>query len=458
MVQRESKKQKLNKNAGFSLVEVLVCIAIVALISVPIMAGFRTSALYTNKAHKTQKVTAYAQETLETAKSVDVEEFKSMIDNAVDADGNDAGSVSEDVDTTLKSQFPSEYSDDLFRRIMCRQQNIEIDGELYDMEVTFSPTQYSQKKAAGDDAFSLTTADDANVYAINEVDAVDGMLFPVIADEIGQFEGNQVVCSNGHAKAHGAVLYNLQGLLKSEQMTGSEGDRIAAIYSNLTKTVKVTIDQIGSETGATLGGVNYIKNQIKVSCDVIYESSYNGVALKQAYNVFSGNYELLGRLAADGSVEEWEQGGNIYIFATAYCDANPELGMPAANKIEIVNNYGGSGKLDIYLVRGYYYEKDGSGNFVYQKGLQFDSVTLNGTTYATVPSGSVLSGELSTGNSYLHTNIKGMLTSRELQISDFEQTVGMKKPTMRCYHVNIRMVEQSSGDEVVNIETTKEIR
>ena len=48
-------------DTGFSLIEVLVCIAIVALISVPIMAGFRASALYTNRAHSTQVVTAYAQ-------------------------------------------------------------------------------------------------------------------------------------------------------------------------------------------------------------------------------------------------------------------------------------------------------------------------------------------------------------------------------------------------------------
>lgn len=455
MVQRENKKQKMNKNAGFSLVEVLVCIAIVALISVPIMAGFRTSALYTNKAHKTQKVTAYAQETLETAKSVDVEEFKSMIDNAVDADGNDAGSVSEDVDTTLKSQFPSEYSDDLFRRIVCRQQNIEIDGELYDMEVTFSPTQYSQKKAAGDDAFSLTAADDANVYAINEVDAVDGMLFPVIADEIGQYEGDDA----GHA----AVLYNLQGLLKKEQMTGDETSRIAEIYSNLTKTVEVTVDdsEVDVETIVTNPhtGVNYVKNKLKVTCDVIYESSYNGIPLKQVYNVFSGNYEMFGEKfeAEDGStMVRWERGGKIYIFARAYCDTT--LGMPKANKIEIINNYGDSGELEIYLVRGYYYEKDGDGNPINQRGLHFDSVKINGYEYSSVPSSNVLLGEYSDGKANIHTNIKGMITSRVLQPSDFNQTVGKKKPSMRCYCVTIRMVEQSSGEEVVNIETTKEIK
>ena len=40
----ENWKQKAGKqnSGGFSLVEVLVCIAILAIISVPILAGFRT--------------------------------------------------------------------------------------------------------------------------------------------------------------------------------------------------------------------------------------------------------------------------------------------------------------------------------------------------------------------------------------------------------------------------------
>lgn len=451
-MQKVGKVQKLNKDAGFSLVEVLVCIAIIALISVPIMAGFRTSAFYTNKAHKTQKVTAYAQETLETIKSVDVETFTAMIDNAVDGDGNDAGTVDDsDVDTTLQAQFPS-YSDEFFRRIVCTQENIEIDGELYDMEVTFDPSDYSQKKDPADDAFSYTSANDANVYAVTEVNAVNGMLFPVIADEISQYEGT------GAAPA--AVLYNLRSLLKKNQQSGDVEAEIQTIYNNLTKTVQITIDETGSEQTVSLGSTNYIKNNLRVNCDVIYESVCNGVALKQIYNVYSGNFELLGRLATDGSgVEEWEKGGNVYIFARAFQDQFFGSAAPAANKIEIMNHYSGTGKLDIYLVRGYYYDRDAMGQISNQHGLHFDTVTVNGTVYENIPQMTVLSGEWSDSNTQLHTNIKGMIPGRALVMpADAEVTVGMEKPTMRCYHVTIRMIEKSSGDEVANMETTKEIR
>lgn len=449
-------------NTGFSLVEVLVCIAIVAVISVPIMAGFRTSALYTSRAHSTQAVTAYAQETLETVKSVDVNVFKAQVSAFTDADGNANGNVDEsNIDTALQAQFDSSYSTEFFKKIICRQNNISIGGKRYNMEVIYDPVDYSQKKALAEDAFSDTPADDANVYAVNEVESVNGMLFPVIADEISKYEGT------GAAAA--AVLYNLQGQLKENQLTGSEADRIAQIYQNLTKKVKVTILNNGTETSTSLGGTNYVQNSIKVICDITYESTYNGVPLKQIYNVFAGNYELLGRLSGAGQVEEWEKGGKIYIFARAYQDQFL-LNAPAANIIEIENDYTGTGKLDIYLVRGYYFDKASEADEATNKrGLQFDQVIVNGSaagiTYSSIPQTTVLSGEWSdgdSGNTYFHTNIKGMFANRQLQPSDFEETIGMAKPMMRCYKVTIRVYERddagNDGDEVVNMETTKEIR
>lgn len=432
---------------GFSLVEVLVCIAILAIISVPILAAFRTSALYTNRAHKTQKVTAYAQDILETVKSTDVTTFI-----------NSSGCTrEEEIDSHLQAKFPS-YSEELFKKIKCEKKDIVIDGDKYDMEVIFDPTDYSQKKEGEVKASELTSANDANVYEVNEVNEVDGMLFPVIAEQINQYE-----VSEGGKGA--AVLYNLDGLLKKNQKTGNIEDRIEIIYGNLTKTVKVTIEGDTSGGLFTLGTTEYVKGNLKVNCDVIYESEYNGAALKQIYNVFSGNYELLGRTSKDGAgntvLEEWEKGGNVYIFAKAFQDQNL-LNAPKANKIEIENLYTGIGKLDVYLVRGYYFKVGTNPAEINEKhGLQFDQVMVNGTWYLSgIPVATPLTGEWTTegGNTHFHTNIKGIIGNRDLQTSDFEQTVGAKKPSLRCYKVTIKMTEQSSGDEVVNISTTKEIR
>lgn len=447
------KEQKLNRNAGFSLVEVLVCIAILALISVPILAGFRNSAWYTNKAHKTQKVTTYVQETLETIKSTDVEAFVKSIDQAVDQDGNDVGESKRILDGELQSKFEladgTFYANEYFETIICTQKNIEIDSELYDMEITFDPTVYSQKKIEGSPVPSPDASDagviDANVYAVTEVNSVNGMLFPVIADEINSYEGTGAYPA--------AVLYNLRGQLKENQHGVKEMvDELEEIYTNLTKTVQICIDETGSESKFESDSSKYIQNQLKVTCNLLYESTCNGVKLKQIYNVYSGNFELMGKLDNDGSVEEWEKGGNIYIFARAYQDQYFVGKTPTANKIEIINNYHGSAELDIYLVRGYYAVGEN------KWGLQFDEIKIGEKNYMKIPQMTPCSGEMAVEKLHLHTNVKGMITDRTLTSANFEETIGMGKPVMRCYQVTIRMTEKSSGKEVAYMETTKEIR
>ena len=64
-----------NTNEGFSLVEVLVCVAIISIISIPILQGMRTAATLNFKANKTQKATAYAQEEIEKIKALTVQQY-----------------------------------------------------------------------------------------------------------------------------------------------------------------------------------------------------------------------------------------------------------------------------------------------------------------------------------------------------------------------------------------------
>lgn len=462
----ENWKRKAGKqnSGGFSLVEVLVCIAILAIISVPILAGFRTSMYYTNRAHKTQTATAYAQSVLETVKSTEVKEFVQQIENATDADGNQTGSVEESVDTSLQAEFNSDtaYTDEFFKTIRCKQKDIDIGGKLYDMEVVFNPTGYSQKK--DDPAFSNTAANDANVYAVSSVDDVNGMLFPVIADEINQYEGT--------GSEPSAALYNLREQLKKDQYVDGAPNsteviaQLLTIYNNLTKQVVVTID--GGTSGITKnrGSDSYYQDRIRVSCDVIYESEYEGTPLSLKYNVYSGYYGLSGKESTDEDgnikIESWEKGGNIYIFAKAYQDqyfrVSGQGTKPKANEIEIRNDYRGQGKLNIYLVRGYYYDIDANNKVTNQWGLNFNKVIVDGRGYSSVPESTVLSGETSTENTYFHTNIKGMITDLALQNGDFEQTIGKEKPSMRCYEVTIKLTEQETGRTAADISTTKETK
>ncbi len=68
--------QKLNNNAGFSLVELLIAVIILAIIVVPMLHGFVTSARMNGKARVSQRATTVAQDIMEGLKAYDIEELK----------------------------------------------------------------------------------------------------------------------------------------------------------------------------------------------------------------------------------------------------------------------------------------------------------------------------------------------------------------------------------------------
>ncbi|MDE5932235.1 MAG: prepilin-type N-terminal cleavage/methylation domain-containing protein, partial [Lachnospiraceae bacterium] len=72
---------QLNKNAGFSLVELLIAVIILAIIVVPLLHGFVTSARMNGKARQTQRAITVAQDLMEGLKAYDIEELKEQFNN-----------------------------------------------------------------------------------------------------------------------------------------------------------------------------------------------------------------------------------------------------------------------------------------------------------------------------------------------------------------------------------------
>ena len=71
-MQCERKKKQLN-NGGFSLLEVLVAMVILAIVSIPLLHSFVTTARTNAKAKVLMKATDVAENTVETFKNQDVE-------------------------------------------------------------------------------------------------------------------------------------------------------------------------------------------------------------------------------------------------------------------------------------------------------------------------------------------------------------------------------------------------
>ena len=76
MEKKNGNFQQRNKDAGFSLVELLIAVIILAIIVVPMLHGFVTSARMNGKAKQVQRATTVAQDIMEGLKAYDIEELQ----------------------------------------------------------------------------------------------------------------------------------------------------------------------------------------------------------------------------------------------------------------------------------------------------------------------------------------------------------------------------------------------
>lgn len=435
-------QKRREDNGGFSLLEVLVCIAVLALICVPVLRGFETSSWYNKRAYETQNITAYMQQLTETVQHVSKESFEQSVNAA-------GGSISRELNVAQQNEFPETnpgetYPEELFTVTTCLQEKVTIAGKSYDVKVVYNPVAYSKKKTSSVSALE-SGAEDVNVYTAVDIASVDGMKFPVIADEINAYDGTKE-----NAGATGgdisAVLYNLMNRLTQNDRSAaglSEAELLKQLYENTGKEIQVRVRQYG--------------NRIQVNCDIIYECTWPRT-IREVYNVYQSNFELVENQDESGNFVSWKKGGKIYILAKAWREQGKlKASMPRYNKITFHNETAAATPpLELYLVRGYYYNLDGAGGVVNQRGLHFDEVSIDGSVYAKMSSPNVLTGEFSTGRTNLYTNIKGQMTGRQLMSGDFEAVIGRERARVRCYEVTMTLTDRSSGTVAARIVTTKE--
>lgn len=429
-------KEKKIGNRGSSLVEVLVGIAVLAIICVPLFSGFRTSSYLNSRAHYTQAATIYAQSVIEDMKRMSVKEFTEEILNETDEKKDPAGTITREVDTQLYALFPG-YEEELFTIIRCRQKNIRIDGKAYDLEAVYDPTPYSAMKND-----SSESAADVNVFGIAGVQGVDGLKFPVISAEINMYEGT------GEAAA--SFLKDLWWMVPEKERNGIN---LGELYDKTKKTVDVIIRGSGSSS-------------IKVVCDVTYEVPEYSV--KKTYNVYNSSYELVEKKDEQGNFAGYLTGGRIYIFAKAYQDQSGAMGgrMIRENTIKITNYYVGQ-PLDIYLVRGHYSEAaPDNPDPAFKKGVNFDHVILSDGNsekeYSSLTPGEILTGEILSDSSKgyqnmnFRTNIKGTNLARMLTTEDVEQTIGKDVSKLRCYQLTVTLTDTERKETAAQVVSAKE--
>jgi prepilin-type N-terminal cleavage/methylation domain-containing protein len=419
---KESKYGK--SSAGFSLVEVLVCIALLAIVCVPLLSGFRTSAVLNNKAHYTQKVTAYAQEELETIKTFSVEDYTAQFTGAGTEPGVTYTYIASDSDAewvdlrTKADAIMSSFnpgvtlSDDkkkeLFNPFICEKKGIQIGSKTYTMRASFMPAEYSQYD-------KRTSAAGVNVAGYFDIAEADAVKFPVITDEINQYDEMSA------------------GILAAKLEEIGESKTEADILSNMKKTIDIDIQSSASE------------GTVDVRCDITYAYPAASPKAEANYCVYKASYELYPAVETGSLRIGAESGGSVFIMANAYRSLN----VSCINELNIMVD----GSEDVYLVAGH-----ASGT---EDIYNFNTITVNGNAYvdgynvkAAVP------GEMDTGTGgTFRSNIKQ--NGEKLDTTKEETfTIGNETYQTITYAVEITMYEETDtgtdfDTKVAHIEATK---
>lgn len=272
MERSSDNKSIINDNSGLSIVEVLVAVAILAIVFVPLLKTFTQASTINGRAQKLQNVTSLAEGVMEDVKGKSIQELHDL---AVDDPKVSFLPLDEDGTLTkgnLKNVPPYTVT---YENVTATQ------GITYDAVVTISTDNYkstdrSDARKAGNDIGDVS---DANIRELPQINKVDSNKNAVLSWEINKYDNKA-----------------LENLAAENSVTDSD---IATLKESYKKTAEKYINieiKEDSETSCT-----------KVSCEVEYKTgTASGKSLK--YLVYTGYF--VEPLASEPA------GPNIYLFYT----------------------------------------------------------------------------------------------------------------------------------------------
>ena len=271
-------KSIINDNSGLSIVEVLVAVAILAIVFVPLLKTFTQASTINGRAQKLQNVTSLAEGVMEDVKGKSIQELHDLA-----AERADVSFLPLDKDGTLTKGNLNNVPP-----YTVTYENVTAtQGITYDAVVTISTDNYkSTDRSDARKANKLSHNDDigdvsdANIRELPQINKVDSNKNAVLSWELNKYDNKA-----------------LENLAAENSVTDSD---IATLKESYKKTAEKYINieiKEDSETSST-----------KVSCEVEYKTGKNASDKSLKYLVYTGYF--VEPLASEPA------GPNIYLFYT----------------------------------------------------------------------------------------------------------------------------------------------
>ena len=273
MERSSDNKSIINDNSGLSIVEVLVAVAILAIVFVPLLKTFTQASTINGRAQKLQNVTSLAEGVMEDVKGKSIQELHDLA-----VERAEVSFLPLDKDGTLtkgKLNNVPPYTV-TYENVTATQ------GITYDAVVTIATENYKNKTKGADDIGDVS---DANIRELPQINKVDSNRNAVLSWELNKYDNK--------------ALENLavENFAPKNSVTDPDIATLKESYKDTAeKYINIEIKE-DTDTSST-----------KVSCEVEYKTGKNASDKSLKYLVYTGYF--VEPLASEPA------GPDIYLFYT----------------------------------------------------------------------------------------------------------------------------------------------
>lgn len=161
-MKQKEKVQQLNKNAGFSLLELLIAVTILAIITIPMLHMFVTSARINGKSRITLRATVLAQDIVEGLKAYHIDEIQDQFNGVEDFEMLNTSVIAGDC--TYKEDVDREKPGKYYFVL----KNAKLENSRFDVLISVDATGYVEGTTPTKHNSFLNTSDVAKVASMNK--------------------------------------------------------------------------------------------------------------------------------------------------------------------------------------------------------------------------------------------------------------------------------------------------